>query len=548
MENKTEAQRKSYIAIDLKSFYASVECAERGLDPMDTNLVVADASRTEKTICLAVSPALKAYGIPGRARLFEVVQRVKEINMARLQTIRRSNGGTAGKIQERFASGCGTGEKMREPSGSGRGMKEFTGKSYLASELIRDPYLEFEYIAATPRMALYMEYSTRIYGIYLKYIAPEDIHVYSVDEVFIDATSYLETYRITAHELARRMIRDVFCETGITATAGIGTNLYLCKVAMDILAKHVSPDEDGVRIAQIDEMEYRRLLWDHQPLTDFWRVGSGYMKKLHQNGLYTMGDIARCSVGGDGEYHNEELLYRLFGINAELLIDHAWGWEPCTIAEIKAYRPENNSISTGQVLQCPYDWEKGRLIVREMTDLLVLDLVEKRLVTDQMVLTVGYDVENLTDADRRLKYKGEVKIDHYGREIPKHAHGSINLCRKTSSTKIIMEAVCELYDRIVNPNLLIRRINLAANNVVSENEAEKENHNGYEQLDLFTDYDALESERKEKEEERAKEKKMQEAMLALKRKFGKNAVLKGMNLEEGATAISRNGQIGGHKA
>ena len=506
-------ENHTYIAIDLKSFYASVECVERKLDPMTTNLVVADASRTEKTICLAVSPSLKAYGISGRARLFEVVQRVRDVNRER---------------------------KSKAPG------RQFTGSSYSAPELMEHPELELAYIAAPPRMAFYLEYSTKIYNIYLKYIAPEDIHVYSIDEVFMDVTYYLNTYRMTATELASKIIQEILKSTGITATAGIGTNLYLCKVALDIVAKHVTPDENGVRIAQLDEMSYRKYLWNHRPLTDFWRVGHGYQHKLEENGLYTMGDIARCSLGGPGEYHNEELLYQLFGVNAELLIDHAWGWEPVTIDLIKAYKPETNSLSSGQVLQCPYDFEKGKLIVREMTDLLVLDLVDKRLVTDQMVLTVGYDIENLTDSEIRKNYKGEITVDRYGRKVPKHAHGTANLGRQTSSTRLIMDAVMELYDRIVDPRLLVRRITVAANHLVEES-AVKEAE-AYEQLDLFTDYEALE---KEQEKENAwldKERKLQEAMLSVKKKYGKNAILKGMNLQEGATTIDRNNQIGGHKA
>ena len=502
-----------YIAIDLKSFYASVECMERQLDPLTTNLVVADASRTEKTICLAVSPSLKAYGIPGRARLFEVVQRVKEVNMKR-----------RGKAPGR----------------------RFTGSSYSAPELAEHPELELSYVIAPPRMAFYLEYSTIIYNTYLKYIAPEDIHVYSIDEVFMDVTHYLNTYGMTPKELASKIIRDVLDSTGITATAGIGTNLYLCKVAMDIVAKHVEPDEHGVRIAELDEMSYRRLLWNHRPLTDFWRVGHGYQKKLEAVGLFTMGDIARCSLGGDNEYHNEDLLYNMLGVNAELLIDHAWGWEPTTMDLVKSYQPETNSISSGQVLQCPYDAEKGKLIVREMTDLLVLDLVEKKLVTDQMVLTIGYDIDNLTDAKIRNSYKGEVTTDHYGRKIPKHAHGTANLNRQTSSTQIIMDAVMDLYDKIINPSLLIRRVTVVANHLVDE--AQVKETEQYEQLDLFTDYAALERQRNEEEERLSKERKLQEAMLSVKKKFGKNAILKGMNLQEGATTIERNRQIGGHKA
>ena len=502
-----------YIAIDLKSFYASVECKERQLDPLATNLVVADASRTEKTICLAVSPSLKSYGIPGRARLFEVVQRVKEVN-----TERRS----------------------MAPGG------RFTGSSYLAPELAGHPELELSYIIAPPRMAFYLEYSTMIYHIYLKYIAPEDIHVYSIDEVFMDVTHYLNTYGMTPKELASKIIQDVFDNTGITATAGIGTNLYLCKVAMDIVAKHTIPDEHGVHIAELDEMSYRKLLWNHRPLTDFWRIGHGYQKKLEAAGLFTMGDIARCSLGGDNEYHNEDLLYNMFGVNAELLIDHAWGWEPVTMDLVKSYKPETNSISSGQVLQCPYDSEKGKLIVKEMTDLLVLDLVEKKLVTDQMILTIGYDIDNLTDVGIRNRYKGEVTTDHYGRKVPKHAHGTVNLKCQTSSTQIITDAVMELYDSIINPELLIRRVTVVANHLVDETEVTKTEQ--FEQMNLFTDYDALERERKTEEERLSKERKLQEAMLSVKKKFGKNAMLKGMNLQEGATTMERNRQIGGHKA
>ncbi len=505
--------KRQYIAIDLKSYYASVECVERKLDPLKTNLVVADPERTEKTICLAVSPSLKAYGIPGRARLFEVVQRVREVNAER-----------RGKAPGR----------------------RFSGSSYDAQELAGHPELELAYIVAPPRMAFYMDYSTVIYRIYLKYIAPEDIHVYSIDEVFMDVTAYLATYGLTARELASRMIHDVLEATGITATAGIGTNLYLCKVAMDIVAKHVPADENGARIAQLDEMSYRELLWDHRPLTDFWRVGRGYQRRLEENGLFTMGDIARCSLGGPGEFHNEELLYRLFGVNAELLIDHAWGWEPVTMEQIKAYRPETNSLSSGQVLKCPYPFEKGRLVVQEMTDLLVLELVEKKLVTDQMELSIGYDVENLTDREIRNEYKGEVTMDRYGRMVPKHAHGSANLGQMTSSTRRITEAVLELYDRIVDPRLLIRRITVAANHL-GEERLEREKP-VFEQLDLFTDYGALEREREKEKAQREKERRLQEAVLSVKKKYGKNAILKGMNFQEGATARERNSQIGGHKA
>lgn len=507
------AKNRIYIAIDLKSFYASVECRERNLDPLTTNLVVADPSRTEKTICLAVTPSLKAYGIPGRARLFEVVQKVREVNGSR---------------------------RTLAPGG------KLLGKSASSLELSKDPSLAIDYIVAPPRMALYMDYSTRIYDIYLKYIAPEDIDIYSVDEVFIDATDYLATYRMTAHELAMTMIRDVLGQTGITATAGIGTNLYLSKIAMDIVAKHMEADADGVRIAELDEMSYRRQLWTHKPLTDFWRVGRGYAKKLAEYGIFTMGDVARCSIGAENEYHNEELLYRLFGVNAELLIDHAWGYEPCTMEEIRSYQPASNSVSNGQVLHCPYDFEKTRLIVKEMTDLCVLDLVDKQLVTDQIVLTVGYDIENLTDPERRKNYHGEVTIDRYGRSVPKHAHGTANLKEPTSSTQLITEAVLALFDRIVDPKLLVRRLNITANHLV---DADSVSHKlEFEQLDLFTDYEALERERAKEEADLSRERRMQEALLSIKKRYGKNAVLKGMNLEEGATAKDRNAQIGGHKA
>lgn len=504
---------RTYLCIDLKSFYASVECIERGLDPMTTNLVVADASKTEKTICLAVSPSLKSYGISGRARLFEVVQKVKEVNKRRLN-----------QIPER----------------------RFSKTSYHDTELQADPSVALDYIAAPPRMALYMEHSTRIYQIYLKYVAPEDIHVYSIDEVFIDLTEYLAMADMSAYEFAKTIIQDVLNTSGITATAGIGTNMYLAKIAMDIEAKHIPADADGVRIAVLDEMSYRRQLWNHRPITDFWRVGPGYAKKLAEYGMYTMGDVARCSVGSSMDYYNEDLLYKLFGVNAELLIDHAWGWEPCTIAEVKAYKPENHSIGSGQVLHCPYDYEKTKLVVREMADLLTLDLVDKGLVTDQMVLTVGYDIENLTDSDRRKAYKGDVTVDRYGRRIPKQAHGSINLGCQTSSTRKITDAVMELYGRIVDEKLLVRRLNLVANHVMLEKDVKKENV--VEQLNLFTDYDALEKQKEEETKALQREKKMQQAVLDIKKKFGKNAILKGMNFQEGATAKERNEQIGGHKA
>lgn len=501
-------KQRTYIAIDLKSFYASVECRDRGLDPLDTNLVVADESRTDKTICLAVTPSLKSYGISGRGRLFEVKQRVKEANAGRLHDA--------------------PGRKLE-------------GSSHFFSELQAHPELAIDFIIAPPQMARYMEISTRIYAVYMKYVAPEDIVVYSIDEVFMDVTDYLNTYHLTPHNLAMKMILDVLETTGITATAGIGTNLFLSKVAMDIVAKHIPADKNGVRIAELDEMKFRRELWTHQPLTDFWRVGRGYAKKLEENGMFTMGDVARCSV------RNEDLLYKLFGKNAELLIDHAWGWEPCTVEAIKAYKPSTNSLGSGQVLHCPYEAEKAKLVLREMADLLVLDLVDKGLVTDQIVITVGYDIENLTDPERSRKYHGTVVKDHYGRQIPKQAHGSINLDGYTSSTKKIMCATAELFDRIVDKNLLVRRLNITANHVVPEADAPVKN-GGYEQLDLFTDFTALEAQRKREKAELDREKKMQQAMLIIKKKYGKNAILKGMNLEEGATAKNRNEQIGGHKA
>ena len=496
---------KSYIAIDLKSFYASVECVARGLDPLRTNLVVADKRRTEKTICLAVSPSLKAYGIPGRARLFEVVQKVAEVN----------------RMRRKLAPG-----------------HTFRGSSADDIELKQDPALAVDYLVAPPRMSYYMRYSAKIYEIYLKYVAPEDIHVYSIDEVFIDATAYLKTAGMTAREFAKTIMRDILSQTGITATAGVGTNLYLCKVAMDVGAKHIPPDKDGARIAELDEMSYRRTLWDHRPLTDFWRVGRGYADKLASVGLYTMGDIARCSVGKVGEYYHEDLLYQLFGVNAELLIDHAWGWEPCTIADIKAYRPRSNSIGAGQVLQCPYPFEKAKLVAAEMAQGLALDLVAKGLVTDQIVMTVGYDVEN-------RDYRGEFTTDRYGRRMPKHAHGTHNLGRQTSSEKLISQAVAALFDKIVDQALLVRRLYLTATHVVPEGE---EKPPAFEQMSLFSDYEAEKSRREAEEAELEREKRRQQALIAIKGKYGKNAILKGMNFEEGATAKERNETIGGHKA
>lgn len=495
---------RTYIAIDLKSFFASVECAERALDPMNTNLVVADASRTEKTICLAVSPSLKQYGIPGRARLFEVVEKVKQVNAQR---------------------------KAKAPN------RTFTGSSYLDSELKTSPALSLDYVVATPRMSYYMEYSTRIYNIYLKYVSPDDVHVYSIDEVFIDATDYLKNYGLSAREFTMKMILDVYHTTGITATAGIGTNLYLCKIALDIEAKHIQPDENGVRIAYLDEQSYREKLWNHTPITDFWRIGGGYSRRLAECGMTTMGDVARCSV------NDEEILYKMFGIGAELLIDHAWGWEPCTIAQIKAYKPESTSLSSGQVLKCPYPHEKTRLIVREMTESLVLDLVEKELCTDLLVLQIGYDTVNIKS---NPGYRGETTTDRYGRSIPKPAHGSARLDAHTSSTRIIVDAVMKLFDRIADKNMLSRYLNISADNLINEKDVKE--REVCEQLDLFTDYEALEKARAEEKKALEQEKRLQKAMLGIRHKYGKNAIIKGMNLEEGATAIERNGQIGGHKS
>ncbi len=494
-----------YCCIDLKSFYASVECMERGLDPLKTNLVVADKKRTEKTICLAVSPSLKAYGISGRARLFEVVQKVNEINYKR---------------------------KFKAKN------HEFTGKSYDSEELKNNPNLKLDYIAAPPQMAKYMKYSTSIYSIYLKYVSKNDIYPYSIDEVFVDITNYLKTAKMTPREMLTTMIHDVYKQTGITATGGIGTNMYLAKIAMDIGAKHVKADKNGVRIAELDEMNYRKLLWNHRPLTDFWRVGKGYSKKLEENNIFTMGDVARCSI------ENEELLYKLFGVNAELLIDHAWGYEPCTMKDVKNFKPETNSLSSGQVLHCPYNYKQTKLIVKEMTDLLVLDLVEKNYVTNQLVLTIGYDVENLTNPRIKNSYNGEITLDRYGRKIPKHAHGTINLKKQTSSTKIIMKAIDELYERIIDKNLLVRRINVVACNLIKENEIQEKKQD--EQMSLFVDYKKQEQENTKEKIKRKQENNLQHAIIDIKKKYGKNAVLKAMNLEKDGTTIARNSQIGGH--
>lgn len=500
-------EERIYIAIDLKSFYASVECVERGLDPLSTNLVVADSSRTDKTICLAVSPSLKAYGISGRARLFEVVQRVRQVNWER---------------------------SLNAP------WRRLTGKSVYDAELKQNPSLAVDYLVAPPRMAHYIEYSTRIYEIYLKYVAPEDIHVYSIDEVFMDVTQYLAIYKKSPHDLAMTIVRDVLAQTGITATAGIGTNMYLCKVAMDIVAKHLPADKDGVRIAQIDELAYRQQLWNHKPLTDFWRVGRGIASRLQQYGIDTMGKIARVSL------RNPEFLYRLFGVNAELLIDHAWGWEPCTIDYVKAYRPETNCLSSGQVLTRAYTVSEARIVIQEMADAVALDLVDKRLVTDQLVVTIGYDIESLTRPEIASQYQGEVSVDYYGRRVPKHSHGTFNLDRQTSSARLIGEGVLALYDRITNPNLLVRRLNITVNHVVRE-ELARNTHRAIE-YNLFTDIEKVQTEVREENETLSRERAMQETLLELKKKYGKNAILKGLNFAESATARDRNAQIGGHKA
>lgn len=495
---------KVYMCIDLKSFYASVECVERGLNPLNTNLVVADSSRTEKTVCLAITPSLKQYGLGGRARLYEVVQKVKEINRDRSKKIN---------------------------------YRKFLGKSYLDNELKRNYGLELDFIIVPPQMKKYMKYSTDIYNIYLKYISKEDIYVYSIDEVFCDISSYLSIYNLTPKELTSKIIQDVYKTTGITATAGIGTNMYLAKVCMDIVAKHCEPNEIGVRIAEIDERKYKELLWNHKPLTSFWRVGPGIAKKLEQNGMYTMGDIARCSI------NNENLLYKLFGVNAEFLIDHAWGWEPVGIKEVKEYKPSTNSISQGQVLHCPYDYKKTKLIVKEMVDLLSLDLVAKRKITNQLVLTIGYDIENLKS--KNIEYDGETTFDHYGREIPKHAHGTINLDYRTSSTKILLRKCIELYERIINRNLLVRRINITACNIVNESELGKEEV--HEQLSLFNNNSKKTILDEKEKQQQEMDIKLQRTLLEIKEKYGKNAILKAMNLEEGATAKDRNEQVGGHK-
>lgn len=495
------AKQKTYIAIDLKSFYASVECVERGLDPLKNNLVVADEGRTEKTICLAVSPSLKAHGVSGRARLFEVVERVKQVNNNR-------------KLNINYA--------------------DFKGESYNADEL-KDDYLKLSYIVAPPRMNLYKKYSNRIFAIYSNFVSPEDILVYSIDEVFIDATNYLRSRGVTAYQLAMDMIKAVLAETGITATAGIGTNMYLAKVAMDIVAKHIEADKDGVRIAELDEMSYRRQLWNYRPITDFWRVGRGIGKRLESVGIYTMGDIAKCSIGSDTEFYNENLLYKLFGINAELLIDHAWGWEPCTIEDVKSYKPDTKSISSGQVLTRPYSFDETAVIVREMAELLALDLVDKKVTTNQIVLTLNYDTENI-----KKGYKGEITVDGYGRKIPKHAHGTSNINRFTSSSKLVVNAAMDVFYRIADRSLSVRKVSICANHITDENKTEPANV----QLDLFTDYSKIKAE----EDALKKERSLQNAMLRIQKRYGKNAILKGTNLQDCATTVERNNQVGGHKA
>ena len=500
-----KVENTCFIAIDLKSFYASVECVERKLDPLTTNLVVADESRTEKTICLAATPAIKSYGVPGRARLFEVVQKIREANGAR-----------------RFYA---PGHKLE-------------GQSCDAVELSKNPSLAIDYLVAPPRMALYMDYSSRVYGIYLRYIAPGDIHTYSIDEVFINAAPYLAAYKLTARELAMKMIREVLSETGITATAGIGTNLYLAKIAMDITAKHMPPDKHGVRIAELDERTYRQKLWAHTPITDFWRVGKGYANKLASMGLYSMGDVARKSLDSQGERD----LYRVFGINAELLIDHAWGYEPCTMEAIKSYRPSATSLSSGQVLHCPYTHAQARLIVWEMADQLILDLVAKKLMTNQIVLDIGYDIENIAQG-----YSGPVHIDHYGRKVPKPAHGTMSLKKHSSSTKELLRETLALYDRIISPPLLVRRITVTMGRLINEDSAARQKEATVE-FDLFSDMEGTAQKEEAARLAEEKEKSLQHTMIAIKNKFGKNAILKAANLKEEARTIARNSEIGGHKA
>lgn len=501
-------RERTYIAIDLKSFYASVECVERGLDPLNTNLVVADVTRTEKTICLAVSPSLKAYGIAGRARLFEVVERIHELNDNR---------------------------KYNSTD------HQLHGKSIYHNELEAHKNWAVDYIAAPPRMAHYIDYSTKIYGIYLKYIAPEDIHIYSIDEVFMDVTDYLKSYRMTAHQLAIKMIRDVLKNTGITATAGIGTNLYLCKVAMDIVAKHANADTDGVRIAELNEMAYRRKLWNHRPLTDFWRIGRGTARKLETFGIDTMGKLARFSL------HHSPLLYKMFGVNAEFLIDHAWGYESCLMKDIKAYRPRNHSLCSGQVLQHPYTFKQGLVVAQEMADMLALSLVEKRKMTDHITLAVGYDRTSLDNPIIQKRYMGPITKDRFGRIVPKTAHGSYPITQYTSSGRLIMDAISKLYEDIVNPLLKVRRITIVASHVIDETLAKHQNETPI-QLNLFENNEEKRRDALQERHQLARERKLQEATLDIKRRFGKNSLLRGLNFDEGATGRERNNQIGGHHA
>lgn len=516
-------QKPVYIAIDAKSFYASVECVERHLDPLTTNLVVANTKRTEKTICLAVSPSLKSVGVPGRPRLFEVIQKVREVN------------------RERLAKAIQSGHVRRNTEGK----YAFTSSSFNAAALAEDPALELNYIIAPPRMRLYETYSTNIYAVYLKYFAPEDIIIYSIDEVFIHATPYMTIYGMTPHELTMSVIREVLYTTGITATAGIGTNLYLAKIAMDIVAKKVPADKDGVRIAELDEMSYRRMLWTHEPLTDFWRIGRGISRKLEASGLYTMGDIARCSIGKKTDYYNEDLLYELFGINAELLIDHAWGWEPVTVDMVKAYRPSTTSLSSGQVLSRPYPFDEARVVTREMTENLVYDLLRKGFVTNKLVLTIGYDKKSM---EHNATYTGPITTDHYGRTIPKHAHGTGNIKHYTNSNRKIVDTMMTLFDTIVDHNLLIRRVSIAACLLRRENDPMLSEEENIVQMDMFTDYAALEKEKKRQAEEAFQERNLQKAILTVKERYGKNVILKAVSYTEGATARERNASIGGHQA
>lgn len=489
---------RRYIAIDLKSFYASVECVERGLDPLDACLVVADRSRTDKTICLAVSPALKSFGLGGRPRLFEVAAKVREVNRHR---------------------------GRRGVSTSGR-------------ELAADPSLALDYIVARPRMGHYIAYSKRIYEVYLRHVAPEDIFAYSVDEVFIDATEYLRVLGLSAHDFAMRLVRDVLATTGVTATAGIGTNMYLCKIAMDIMAKKMPPDKDGVRVAELDEMSFRRELWGHRPITDFWRIGRGTAARLALYGVNTMGDLARLSLT------HEELLYRVFGVNAELLIDHAWGWEPVGMKEVKAYRPETHSICSGRVLSAPYTAAKARIVVLEIADATSLELLDQRRLTDHMTLDIGYDRLSLADDSTRAAYAGRVAVDRYGREVPPSAHGSVTLSKPTSAASVLMREIGELYDRIVDSRLYVRRVSVSFCRLIHEGEEHREEA---VQLDLFTDYEAEARQREAERRVAERERRRQQAILDIKKTFGKNAILRGLNFAEGATQRERNGQIGGHR-